>query len=375
MHVGYSLAFQNPADALGDQEVYDAELALARLAVELGFESLWTVEHHFTEYTMCPDPLQLLTYLAAATPPHVRLGTAVVVLPWHDPLRVAEQVTLLDNLSGGRLLLGIGRGLARVEYEGFRVEMGTSRERFVASAESVLDALETGAMAYDNAFGTQPRRELRPRPQRSFRGRTYAAAVSPESMPIMARLGVGLLIIPQKPWPTVQADFAAYRSVWSEVNPGTEPPLPLCGAFTVVDADPGRAEELAYTYIGNYYRSVLKHYEFASDPHAGVAGYEFYTHITRYVGRHGADTATEDFVRLMPWGTPEQVLEKYAQIRDLVGMTGTMPNFSFGGMPYAQAERSMRLFAAEVLPELRRWEAPDPGWPALPTPALAERAR
>ena len=86
-------------------------------AEDLGFDSIWTVEHHFTDYTMCPDPVQFLTWVAGKT--NLQLGTAVIVLPWHDPMRVAEQVTVLDNLSDGRLILGIGRGLARIEYEGF----------------------------------------------------------------------------------------------------------------------------------------------------------------------------------------------------------------------------------------------------------------
>ncbi|HLW70502.1 MAG TPA: hypothetical protein VKS22_07750 [Candidatus Binataceae bacterium] len=76
----------------------------------------------------------------------------------------------------------------------------------------------------------QPRRDIRPFPARSFRGRTYAAAASPESMPIMAKLGVGVLVIPQKPWDAVKQDFAVYHKVWREVN-GTEPPHPLSGGY------------------------------------------------------------------------------------------------------------------------------------------------
>ena len=212
MHVGYNAAFQNPHDALGDDAVYENELRLCDLAVELGFESLWTVEHHFDDYTMCPDPVQWLSYMAGKHP-DVLLGSGVIVLPWHDPLRVAEQVALLDHVSHGRMILGIGRGLARIEYDGFRVDMNTSRERFVEYARLISEALETGYMEYDNEFGTQPRRQIRPRPVRSFRGRTYAAAVSPESMPLMAGLGIGVLVIPQKPWPTVQQDIAEYERV------------------------------------------------------------------------------------------------------------------------------------------------------------------
>ncbi|MDY7103354.1 MAG: LLM class flavin-dependent oxidoreductase [Actinomycetota bacterium] len=357
MHVGYGVAFQNPEDHLDDGEVYAQEMRLVDLAVDLGFESIWTVEHHFTDYTMCPDPVQLLTWLAARHP-GVRLGTAVIVLPWHDPMRCAEQITLLDNLSDGRLILGIGRGLARVEYEGFRVDMGTSRDRFVEYAQMILEGLEQGYLEHDGTFVTQPRRDLRPRPRRSFRGRTFAAAVSPESMPIMARLGVGLLVIPQKPWEIVRADMDSYREVWAdEHGPGVPIPDPMISGFCYVDSDADRAEEMAYRYIGGYYATVLKHYELEADPHKGVKGYEFYRNITRYIDRHGRDGAIADFVNLMPWGTPDQVLEKIAHIRDSIGMAGFHPNFSYAGMGYDDAEASIRLFAREVMPQLRTWDS------------------
>src|SRR5438067_8284574 len=113
MHVGMAAVFQNPGKARSDREVYRSELKLADLAEPLGFESIWGVEHHFTDYTMCPDVLQYLTYFAGRTK-SVKLGSMVVVLPWHDPMRVAEQVSMLDHMCGGRLILGLGRGLGRV---------------------------------------------------------------------------------------------------------------------------------------------------------------------------------------------------------------------------------------------------------------------
>jgi alkanesulfonate monooxygenase SsuD/methylene tetrahydromethanopterin reductase-like flavin-dependent oxidoreductase (luciferase family) len=356
MHVGYNAAFQNPHDGLDDHVVYENELRLCDVAVELGFESLWTVEHHFDDYTMCPDPVQWLSYMAGKHP-NVLLGSGVIVLPWHDPLRVAEQVALLDHVSGGRMILGIGRGLARIEYDGFRVDMNTSRERFVEYARLITEALETGYMEYDNEFGTQPRRQIRPRPAHSFRGRTYAAAVSPESMPLMAGLGIGVLVIPQKPWPTVQQDVATYETVYRDVN-GSEPPRPISGGFVFCDESADRAEEMAHKWIGENYSSVMRHYEFAAAPHEGVKGYEFYTGITRYVERHGEQGAIDDFVNLMPWGTPDQILGKFEHMRTMIGMNGLLPGFSYGGMPYDLAERSLRLFAAKVLPELKRWQAP-----------------
>jgi alkanesulfonate monooxygenase SsuD/methylene tetrahydromethanopterin reductase-like flavin-dependent oxidoreductase (luciferase family) len=146
------------------------------------------------------DVLQFLSYMSymAGKTQRVKLGSMVVVGPWHDPVRVAEQAMLLDHLANGRLMLGIGRRLARVEYEGFRLDQNHGRQRFLEYAELILKGLEQRYIEGGETL-QQPRRALRPYPRQSFRGRTYAAAVSPESMPIMAQLGVGLLIIPQKP--------------------------------------------------------------------------------------------------------------------------------------------------------------------------------
>ena len=353
MHIGYSPIFQNPGNTLTDAEVYRKELHLAELADPLGFDSIWSVEHHFTDYTMCPDPLQFLSYMTGRCP-RLQVGTMVVVLPWHDPVRVAEQISMLDNLCGGLLLLGLGRGLGRIEYEGFRIDMSEGRERFVEYAELVLEGLERGYVEGGKTV-QQPRRDLRPFPQRSFRGRTYAAAVAPESMPIMAKLGAGLLIIPQKPWEVVKQDFEVYTRVFHDIN-GMAPPPPFCGGFYFVDENADRAEELARKYIGRYYHSVMQHYEMTADHFGAAKGYEFYKNVGGYIDRHGTDGAANDFVELMPWGTPEQVLEKLAYIHNVIGMNGMMCSFSYAGMPYDEAERNMRCFTSEVMPELRKWK-------------------
>ena len=355
MHVGFGPLFQNPGNRLPDAEVYRQELRLAEMAEPLGFDSIWSVEHHFTDYTMCPDVLQFLSYMAAKTT-RAKLGSMVVVLPWHDPIRVAEQVSLLDHLSGGRVILGLGRGLARVEYAGFRIDQGEGRQRFLEYADLVLKALEEGYMEGGETL-QQPRRDIRPRPLRSFRGRTYAAAVSPESMPMMAQLGLGLLIIPQKPWDVVEKDFAVYHQVYREVN-GTQAPPPLCAAFCFVDEHADRAEEMADKYIGGYYHTAMRHYEMTADHFGTSKGYEFYRKVGQYIGRHGQDGAARDFARLMPWGTPAQVIDKLATIRQMIGMNGLICHFSYASMPYEEAERNMQCFVAHVLPELKTWKTP-----------------
>src|SRR6059058_3319022 len=322
MHVGLAAVFQNPKKARSDIDVYRNELRLAAEAEPLGFESVWGVEHHFTDYTMCPDVLQFLTYMAGRTQ-RAGLGSMVVVLPWHDPLRVAEEVSMLDNISDGRLILGLGRGAGRVEFDGFRLSMDESRERFVESAETLLRGLEAGYCEYTGTFVHQPRAAIRPAPFKTFRGRTYAAAVSPESMPIMAKLGVGILVIPQKPWP-----------------------------------------EVARRYIGGYYQTVLDHYNFQDDHLAKTKGYEYYGKMAEKIQQYGTDKVIEYFMNLQVWGTPEQCYEKILDVRGRVGNDTFVGVFSYAGMDYAEAERNMRLFAREVIPELK--QLPVAAGPALP---------
>ena len=355
MHVGYAAIFQNPEHTRSDREVYQQELRMAEQAESLGFESVWSVEHHFTDYTMCPDVVQFLSYMAGKTT-HIKLGSMVVVLPWHDPMRIAEQISMLDHLSDGRMVLGIGRGLGRVEFEGLGRDMNHSRPMFVEFSKLVLDGLEQGYLECEGEYVTQPRRDIRPEPFKSFRGRTYAAAVSPESSRIMAQLGVGLLVVPQKPWEDVEREFAEYGKIFQEIN-HTPPPPPLVAGWTFVDEDAGRAEEMAHRYIGKYYETVMKHYEFSAGHLKNTKGYEFYDKLTRYIDRHGGDRAAEDFTQLHPWGTPEQVYEKISRIHKRIGHNGFVGIFSFAGMPYAEAQRNMQCFTSQVMPELKRLDA------------------
>jgi alkanesulfonate monooxygenase SsuD/methylene tetrahydromethanopterin reductase-like flavin-dependent oxidoreductase (luciferase family) len=353
MHVGLSVIFQNPGGERPDAQVYAEDLALALQAEDLGFESIWSVEHHFTEYTMCPDVMQFLTYMAGCTK-SIQLGSMVCVLPWHDPLRVAEQVAMLDTLSGGRLILGIGRGTGRVEFDGFRVEMPEARRRFAESADMILTGLEQGYCEYDGEFVRQPRVELRPKPERSFRGRTSAAAVSPESAEIMAKMGVGILIVPQKPWKQVRQELATYRETYRDAN-DAEPPAPYCAGWTFVDPSADRAEEMARTYVGGYWDTVIKHYEFDKPHLKDTPGYEFHGQMyDRLTAPGGMEKMTEFFLGLQVWGTPAQVYDKIVTIQENTYSDAYMAVCSYAGMPHDEADRNMKLFAREVMPELKK---------------------
>jgi alkanesulfonate monooxygenase SsuD/methylene tetrahydromethanopterin reductase-like flavin-dependent oxidoreductase (luciferase family) len=352
MHVGMAAVFQNPGRSRTDRDVYVNELRLAELAEPLGFESVWGVEHHFTDYTMCPDVLQFLSYMAGRTRT-IQLGSMVVVLPWHDPMRVAEEVSMLDNLSGGRLILGMGRGAGKVEFDGFRLSMDESRPRFVECAEMLLRGLEQGYCEYDGAFVKQPRAAIRPAPFKSFRGRAYAAAVSPESVRIMAELGVGILIIPQKPWKEVARELEAYREVYRRVN-GVDAPPPISAGWTFCDPSGARAEEMARRYIGGYYQTVLDHYQFQGDHLAHTKGYEYYGKMAEKIHQYGTDTVIDYFMNLQVWGTPEQCYEKILDIHARTGNSHYVGVFGYAGMPYDEAERNLRYFAKEVMPQLQK---------------------
>ena len=365
MHVGMSVIFQNPGEKIPDSQVYKQDLALARLAEPLGYDSIWSVEHHFTDYTMCPDVFQFLSYMAGCTE-HIQLGSMVCVLPWHDPIRVVEEIAMLDNLSDGRVIIGMGRGTGRVEFEGFRVEMPEARQRFAETADMLLTGLEQGWVEYDGEFVRQPRKDIRPRPSKSFRGRAYAAAVSSESAEIMAKMGVGLLIVPQKPWSVVRDELAQYRSVFRD-STGEEPPTPMVAGWTYVDESADKAETMAREYIGAYWDSIVDHYEFDKDHLKNTKGYEFHGQMFDRLNEPGGkDRMTDFFLGLQVWGTPDQVKEKVMTIQDNTYNDGFMAVFSYGGMPMADAEASCRLFAKEVMPEL---QALAPAYDRLGVPA------
>ena len=146
-----------------DVAVVSDHLTMGDLAEPLGFDSLFALEHHFTGYAMSPAPLELLAYFAGRTK-RIMFGTAVIVLPWHDPIRVAEEIALLDILSGGRCLFGFGRGAASVEYAGFRIPMEEARPRFAEAAQLIRKALREPEFEWQGQFYQIPRTSIRPRP-------------------------------------------------------------------------------------------------------------------------------------------------------------------------------------------------------------------
>lgn len=355
MHVGLGLQFNNLDGRATDAEVYRRELHLAAMAEEAGFDSVWASEHHFSDYQLTPATPMFLSWVAGQTR-RVKLGAMVTVLPWHDPVRVAESYSVLDHLSGGRAIMGLGRGLGAVEFEGFRVEMGESRRRFKEYSAAVLEALETGFIHSDGELYQQPRTAIRPTPYASFKGRTFASAVSPESMEIMARMGVGLMVIAQKPWETAEAELAQYRNRYRELN-GTEAPKPVLVVVAGVSRDPATAQRMRDVYLQRWARSTVEHYQFDNEEFADVEGYEYYASLAQNIKKHGLEKFNSFLADLQVWGTPDQVTEKLLDYVRRTDAGGLVVPLCFGGMDAAEANEAFEVFRAEVLPELQRHDA------------------
>ena len=353
MRVGVQMIFQSWGypESVTDGQVVAEEVRLGELADELGFDALWPVEHHFEDYAFCPDNTLFLAHMAARTT-RIGLGTGAVILPWNDPLRVAEKIALLDHLSGGRLLFGMGRGLARREYAGFGIPMDESRDRFDEAARMVMDALETGFIEGDGPYYPQPRTPIRPRPERSFRDRTFCVAMSPDSVLAAADLGARMVVFSQRPWPDQAAAYETYKARFVERH-ATEPlPLVACD-FVYCDTDAGRAEEMAHRHIAGYLTSVMQHYELASDHFKEAKGYESYGSAVDLMKAIGLEQMCEMYLGVQAWGTPAQIIERIEARRELVGDFDLTCCFRYAGLPLEDAERSMSTFAAEVLPALR----------------------
>ncbi len=354
MHVGVMISFQNHWNSpRPDREIYENELRIAGLVEPLGFDSIWSLEHHFTDYTLCPNPIQFGAYMAGRTR-RIQLGTAAVILPWHkDPLRVATDFAMLDNLSGGRALVGLGRGIGRVEYEGFGIDMSESRERWEESLGMILGGLETGTMAaHQGKYYQQVERPIRPAPFGDIRDKLFIVSMSPDTIPYVAEYGAAFMTFAIAPWERRSKDVKHYQELFEAKHQRPAPPI-SANMFVYVDQDSSKAKEMATKYIGDYWQSAVQHYEMTGD-HFAAAGksYEFYAKSATALRDH-SDAVTQGYIDNQIWGTPADCIEKIRAITDLCGEIQINCQFCYAGMPYDVAEQNMRVFARDVLPTLK----------------------
>jgi len=371
MRAGVHFNFQNYTDwdrfeaqraeepRISDQQIYEEDLHLAGLVEPLGFDSYWAIDHHFGPYIMTGGAIQHLTYMAGKTE-RIDFGTMVVVLPWYDPVVVAEQISVLDNLlQGRRLTLGLGRGAAKREFDAYRVPMDQSRDRFAEALEVVKKALTEQWFSHDGQFFHIPETTIRPRPrnpQRLIDG-MRVAWTSPQTLPITANAGLGMLMTNQKSWEEYRQDvrdFNAVRAVkgWAPIQP-----------TVVVNVACMDSEEEAWDIMRRHSAeaqdSVLRHYGWKdAERFRQTKGYEQYAKFSEFANAKSIEEIGEHAARPQAWGTPDQVLEKLVNVQRTTSAEEVVLNFRFGNMPVGTAERSMRLFATDVLGRLHDVEAP-----------------
>ena len=333
MKAGYAMFPQGNIDGepevLSDQERMGRELRLANLAGELGFDSFWVTEHHFGDYNLAPAPLTVLAYVAGRFP-KMDVGSMVVVLPWNDPLRVIEQTVILDYLAEGRFLLGIGKGEAAREFSAFGMDLDEGRRRFETNLDLVIEGLSTGVLRRPG----EPDITIRPAPRSDFRDRILMAAGSPHSLDRAADTGLPLLRIILRGWEEVADQVDRHRERFTAATGYAPPPCVLL-TFGFCDRDPVRARELGRQYAISYRKSAISHYGLAD-----------------------GDADLQRFADDQIWGTPDEVVEKCEYAARTIGTDHIAFVFRYAGVPYADGEASMRLFASEVLPRLQRLAVP-----------------
>src|SRR5499433_3532679 len=303
-------------------------------AEALGFRSTFVVEHHFTGYGQVSATLNLLTWLGARTRT-LRLGTAVIVLPWHNPVLLAEQTATLDLLSGGRLDFGIGKGYRYNEFAGFRVPMEEADARFDECLEVLLKAWTADKpfahrgkyWEFDNIV-VEPPTAQKPYPQ------IWMGAGSERSIRRVAAQGFNLLLGQYASPQDVAWNIAVYKAEVEAHGRRYDPmQIGVTRAFFVAE-NAAEREEAMERRLANRVRQL----KLATRPDGTVHGWP---------DRATGDPRVVNEVSAM-YGTPDEIAEKLDALREAgVGYVLLNGGGSGGG---ARGRESLRRFAREVMP-------------------------
>ncbi len=195
MQFGLMYLFSEYGD-LPQAQVFREFLEEVEFAEELGFDSIWIPEHHFSTYGMLGDTLTLAAAIAQRTK-RIKIGTAVILLPLQHPVRVAEQAALVDVLSDGRLLMGLGRAYQPSEFAGFGMDPAESRDRFAEALEILIKCFTEEGFSYEGQFWSAHDVTLFPKPVQKPHPPLYMAAVTPPSYELAAKAGLSILRAPR----------------------------------------------------------------------------------------------------------------------------------------------------------------------------------
>ena len=309
--------------------VYDRALARIEVMDQSGYDCVWLAEHHFNTYSVCPSINVMAAHVAARTR-RLRIGMAVSLASFYHPLRLAEEVAMIDVLSGGRVNWGAGRGFDRAEFEAFGVPVAESSDRFREAVEIVLAAWRDERVAYHGRFWNFDGQEVLPKPLQSPHPPVWLAATSRDSIRRAAEKGYDILQDPHATHADIGAKRAYYHEVLREHGFSVRGRVIPTARMLAVGATESEAEEVARAgaawTVASYANPSTRagppppHWDPRVDP------------VERYMN--------EVVLR----GTPERVIDKIAELRESIGLDYLMCA--------PLSHKSFTLFTDRVLPRL-----------------------
>jgi alkanesulfonate monooxygenase SsuD/methylene tetrahydromethanopterin reductase-like flavin-dependent oxidoreductase (luciferase family) len=310
-------------------------------AEQLGFDSAFFVEHHFTRHGILSATLTLLSYIAARTS-RIRLGTAVLVLPFHDPVRLAEEAATVDLLSGGRLDLGVGRGFQWAEFNGFDLSLDDSTARYDEALEVILKAWrEPSRFTHHGRFWRYNDISVEPKPAQKPHPPVWVAAGSPESAAKAGRLGLRMQLSSGVPFERVPALIEAYKAGLSENRHTFSSNHVLLSRVTHIEETRAKAWEVATPYY-DWFRKMVAEVTPAPGRATPFNTDPLKPNLTEPIGRAPGDPG-------FFFCTPDECCRAIEDIAAM-GVGHVVFQGNWGGMPQADVMRSIELIGREVVP-------------------------
>ena len=329
-----------------EQQRYKDIIAQIELGDVLGFDTAWLGELHFGRaFSILPDPLMVLAAAAQRTT-RIRLGTAVMLLPLHHPVKIAEEAAIVDILSDGRLEFGVGRGAFPLYYVGFDVPQEESRERFEEALDFILAAWKSEEFSFDGKYFRAHDLCVIPRPVQSPHPPVRVAANSPETFPFAGRRGLPIFAAPLiNPPERLKAGLQAYRET---LPVGAKGDTAL--AFSVhVTTSRAQARQDTEAGLLRFLREAAERLRPVGQ--ADIKSFEAFRQVLARIERVKYEDVESE---MAVYGDPDYCVERVQALRREYGMDEFICYFNQGGiMDHAMVRQSMTRFAREVMPYCR----------------------
>jgi alkanesulfonate monooxygenase SsuD/methylene tetrahydromethanopterin reductase-like flavin-dependent oxidoreductase (luciferase family) len=331
------------------QELFRRKLDEVELAERIGIDAIWFLEHHLIPTSPTPSP-NLLIAAASQRTRRIRFANMVNILPFRNPLLVAEEAAMLDNLTDGRLDMGLGRGLRPPEFEAFGVDQQQSREMFLEAFEIVRRVWADENFEHRGKYWTvrkdaplSPPLVQRPHPP------FLVSAQSEESLRWAARHDIPFAQIDSM-IDQAERDQALYREVQVAHGHAPAPRLYLMREIYVADSnEQARAE--AEPYLLQYWELWNRYTQFTRGGQLPDS-YDFWRRQAPMLHAMSLDEIVANDMVIL--GSPETVANTILRLAGQLDLMGLAMIFKLGAMPYDTVERSMTLFGDEVMPRIRR---------------------